>query len=799
MLSISLPSHSSAKCLCLMLLMVFGGMLSVAPVLAGESGLTGEAIYQQKCGSCHGAQGEGKTAEYPHPLVGDRSIGELAEYISRTMPEDNPGTCTGEEAQRVAEFIHEAFYSATAQARNKPARIELSRLTVRQYRNVMADLMSEFLAKGSADRREGLCADYHKGRNVWADDKVIDRLDPQIAFDFQDKSPDADAPDGPKMEPYEFSIKWHGSVYAPETGDYQFTVRTDQSMRFYLNDFRQPLVDAHVKSGSDTVYSNTIYLIGGRYYPLRLEFSKASQGVQDDKVKQRPPAPASVFLEWKRPDHLEEVVPSRFLIAGMAAPVFVVSTPFPPDDRSLGWERATTISKDWDEAATEAAFEVASYVTTHHTSLAGVEKDAPDYPAKLKAFCERFVELAFRRPLTPEQRELYIERQFAGTPDLEAALNRVVLLTLKSPRFLYREIGGSPDQVDDPYHVASRISFGMWDSLPDRPLLDAASRGELKTREQIIAQAERMVSDDRTTSKLREFFLRWLKVDRGADLSKDPVAYGDFNETLANDLRTSLELFLDDVLTSETADFRALLLSEELYLNGRLAKFYGADLAEDAPFQKTSLEPGERAGVLSHPYMMTGFAYTATSSPIHRGVFVSRSVLGRTLRPPPEAVTPLAPQLQPDLTTRDRVALQTSPENCLSCHSLINPLGFTMEKFDAVGRFRKVENGKPIDATGSYRTRQGDTVQFSDVTDLARFLADSSETHGAIVEQLFHGMVKQPIQAYGTDVKESLREAFTKDNFHIRRLLVQIIATSALTAADVKTETVGDLNGSSPR
>lgn len=82
-------------------------------------------------------------------------------------------------------------------ARNKPARIELSRLTVRQYRNVMADLMSEFLAKGSADRREGLCADYHKGRNVWADDKVIDRLDPQIAFDFQDKSPDADA-DGRK-------------------------------------------------------------------------------------------------------------------------------------------------------------------------------------------------------------------------------------------------------------------------------------------------------------------------------------------------------------------------------------------------------------------------------------------------------------------------------------------------------------------------------------------------------------------------------------------------------------------------
>ena len=111
--------------------------------------------------------------------------------------------------------------------------------------------------------------------------------------------------------------------------------------------------------------------------------------------------------------------------------------------------------------------------------------------------------------------------------------------------------------------------------------------------------------------------------------------------------------------------------------------------------------------MLTHPYLMASFAYTATSSPIHRGVFLSRSVLGRALRPPPEAVAPLAPDLHPDLTTRQRVTLQTKPESCQSCHGMINSLGFTLEHFDAVGRYRKEEKGQPIDATGTYETRAG--------------------------------------------------------------------------------------------
>ncbi len=737
-------------------------------------------VFKTKCASCHGAAGEGTSKNYPQPLVGDLSIGELTRYIEKTMPEDKPGTCVGEEAARVAEYIHGTFYSPTAQARNKPARIELSRLTVRQYRNAVADLIGSFRQEARPDSQQGLRGEYFKSRRHNGKDRAIERIDPVVAFNFEDKSPDAE-----KMEPHEFSIRWEGSVQAPETGEYEFIVRTDQSMRLWVNDLNAPLIDAYVKSGSGTEYSQSLFLLGGRSYSLKLEFSKAKQGVDDKKAKEKPPAKAMISLEWKRPHGVAEVIPARQLSPGRFPETFVVTTPFPPDDRSIGYERGTSISKEWDQATTDAAIDVAAYVLAHLTELSGVKSDAGDREPRLREFGRKFAERAFRRPLTDEQRQLYIDQQFTEGGDPTAAVKQVVLLVLKSPRFLYREIG----ETADAYDVASRMAFGLWDSLPDKVLLDAAAKGELATREQVVSQAERMVNDPRCRSKLRDFLMQWLKVEHAPDVAKDSAKFPEFSAVIAGDLRTSLELMLDELIASDGSDFRQLLLSESLHLNGRLAKFYGVDLPEEAAFQKIDLNPGERAGVLSHPYLMTGFAYSATSSPIHRGVFIARSVLGRSLRPPPEAVVPFAPDLHADLTTRERVALQTQPETCMACHRLINPLGFTLEHFDAVGRYRKEEQGKSVDTTGAYRTRTGELATFNGVRELAQYLAASEETHAAFVQQLFHNVVKQPVRAYGSGTHTKLRQAFADGGFSIRKLLVEIIAESALTATEPKPQT----------
>src|SRR5262249_55466369 len=146
--------------------------------------------------------------------------------------------------------------------------------------------------------------------------------------------------------------------------------------------------------------------------------------------------------------------------------------------------------------------------------------------------------------------------RFEQAPDLETAVKRVVLLVLKSPRFLYREVDSNGS---DGYGVASRLSFGLWDSLPDRQLLDAAAAGRLSTRAEVAKQAERMLADARTRSKLRQFLFEWLKISAVPDLAKDPEHFPGFDQTIASDLRTSLDLFLDQVVWSEHSDFRQLL------------------------------------------------------------------------------------------------------------------------------------------------------------------------------------------------------------------------------------------------
>jgi mono/diheme cytochrome c family protein len=749
------------------------------PAAEGPGGRSGEQIFRQDCARCHGKAGEG-TEDYPQALEGDRSVPQLARLISRTMPEDDPGTCVGEDADKVAAYIHEAFYSRAAREGTKPPRVELSRLTVRQYQNAVADLIGRFRTAGKWDGERGLHGEYFKSKSPRAGRRVIDRRDPVVRFDFGEHSPDDFL-----IDPFEFSISWEGSVLAPESGDYEFIVRTEHAARLFVNDTRKPLIDAWVKSGDDTEYRGTIRLIGGRAYPLRLEYSKAKQGVDDSKKKKKTPPPlvrSSVTLLWKQPKQVEEVVPERCLSPNKSPEAFVLTTPFPPDDRSVGYEKGTSISKAWDQAATDAAIEVATYVTGRLREFADATDGDKEREKKLREFSVRFTERAFRRPLTDELKQLYVDRQFQASKDLDTAVKRVVLLALKSPRFLYREAGGGLDGHD----VASRLSFGLWDSIPDAALIEAAAAGKLESREQVVAQAERMVADLRAKAKVREFLLQWLKVDQVPDVSKDPKLFQGFDAAVASDLRTSLDLFLEEVVWGEASDFRQLLLTDSVYLNGRLAKLYGADLPPDAPFTKVPLDPKERAGVLTHPYLMSVFAYTSTSSPIYRGVFLARSVLGRALRPPPIAVSPLPPELHAGLTTRERITVQTSPASCITCHAMINPLGFPLEHFDAIGRYRGSENDKPVDATGSYQALSGESVTFTGARDLGTFLAGSEETHTAFVRQLFQNLVKQPIRAFGVRTQADLQKSFVEHGFSIRKLVAEVAATAALPPPDTK-------------
>jgi hypothetical protein len=701
-------------------------------------------------------------------LEGDLSVGELAQLIQRTMPEEAPGSLTADEARDVAAYVHEAFYSPVARERLRPPRVEISRLTARQYRYAVADLVGSFRPALAERGEPGLKGLYFKGRRLGGEkESVLKRVDRQIAFDFGTAAPVAEM-----TEPHEFSIRWEGALWAPATGEYEFVIRTEHAARLWLNGNSTPLIDAWVKSGDETEYRGTIVLLAGRPYPLKLEYTKGKQGV-DDSAKQKKPEsqPSSVTLLWRCPDESSVgVVPARVLSNARPQESLVCATAFPPDDRSFGWERGNAVSKGWEQATTAAAIETADYVVAHLDSLAGTREEADDRREKWKEFCLTFAERAFRRPLSAGQREILVNRPFANLADGEQAVRQVVLRVLKFPQFLYHEF----QPLRDDWDVAARLAWALWDSIPDGALRGAAARGELATEEQRRTQAERMLADPRARNKLREFAFVWLKADLPMDVVKDQRQFPGFDEVVLGDLRTSLEMFWDAVVWSDASDFRRLLSAEELWLNDRLSRWYGGELAAGSDFQPVVLAGEQRAGVVTHPYLMSRLARTDESSPIHRGVFLARGVLGRLLKPPPEAVTPLPPEVQPDLSTRERVLLQTAPAACASCHSLINPLGFALENFDAIGRFRVEDRGQPVNTEGEYTTREGGQVRFGGSRELAEHLVTSPETATAFTQQLFQHLTQQAPGAWGAGTLGRLVEEFRHSGSNIQRLVVRI-------------------------
>lgn len=732
-------------------------ILACGVLLPGRAA-DGRAIYKKHCAECHGKEGEGVKGKHDGVLHGSKDLSRLSRYIDKYMPEDDPDKLNARDSERVAKYIHEAFYSEEARARKNPVRVELAHLTNRQYVNTVADLLAAFV---DGERRigtePGLRGSYYDARNFNGNKKLYDRVDREVDFDYGANGPE-------KTTTNEFSIQWRGSLVPDETGVYDIIVKTPNGMRLWLNDDDDPAIDAWVASGQLTEHRISMRLIGGRPYPLRLDCFRFK-----DKTN-------SISLQWKPPHGPQQIIPAHNLRTHRVAPTFVINTAFPADDSSIGYERGVAVSKEWDEATTRAALEVAAYVTRNLDRLSESKPADTNRTAKLQEFCAKFVQTAFRRPLTAEQKRIHIDEQFKKTPKNEEAVKRVVLLALKSPQFLY--LGLQP-KADD-YEIASRISYGLWDSAPDAELLKAAEQGRLRSREEARAQARRMLADNRARAKVYYFLQKWLDMERGEDMAKDPKLFPQFTPEIASDLRTSLKLFLDEEVWQEKSDYRDLLLADYMFVNDRLARFYGLKAETTNEFVKVKLDPKERAGVITHPFLLSSLSYAKQTSPIHRGVFLTRNIVGRALRPPPVAVAFNDAEFDPSLTMREKVAQLTKGENCMGCHSAINPLGFSLEHFDAVGKYRTEDNGKPIDAVAEYISEDEQRVKLIGPRDVAEFAANNADAHRGFIQQLFHQVVKQPVFAYGPGVMDQLRQSFAASGFNIQNLLVDIVTVSAL-------------------
>lgn len=770
----------------------------------------GKSIYASSCADCHGDAAQGVEGVYDSPLEGDLPVVELAKYISDTMPEGEPELCSGEDARLVSQYLHHAFYSRSARLKNNPPKIAFSRRTVQQYQNAVADIMKQLKYEGVPDEKRGLKAKYFGTRELYKDGVKVEKTEPALDFDYGEKTPYPEK----LTDPSQFSVLWDGGLIAKETGIYEFIVTSPSGFRLSVNK-EEYTIDNNVNSTDQTEFKASMKLAGGQAYPLTMTMFKFNE------------EKAGMKLEWIPPGGVREVVPESALSPGYYSASLVFNTPFPADDSSVGYARGTAISQQWDAATTQAAIEAMNFVEANLEQMMdetvgklprrrkkrrkdkdykkdgdqkkGDQKDdkpkeePPQLTDQQKAdrnlkrhrnFADRFVTIALGRQPSDEERKSFVAAQFAAESNPLVALKRTILLTLKSPQFLYltqstAEPATPLSGPDRQNAVAATLANVLWDSIPDQSLRSAAEKNELKDRRTITDRAWGMLDRPRTHQKLSDFFFHWLEMEKTEHASKDETVYPGFDQELIYSLRESIEQSLDDIVWSEKSDYRQLFLFDKIYVNNRISRFYGIESDADGTFVKTDFESDQRCGILTHPYVMTGLSYYKNTSPIHRGVFVAKSLLGRSLKAPPIDVDPLDEAFDPTMTTRERVTHQTKEVNCKGCHSVINPLGFSLENFDAVGRFRDKEKNKPIDSNTVYVTPEATEVPFSGAKDLANYLVNSPEAHRNFIEKLFQHFVKQPVHAFGPDTLDNLYKDFVQSDYKIRQLIVGIAVVAA--------------------
>jgi hypothetical protein len=395
----------------------------------------------------------------------------------------------------------------------------------------------------------------------------------------------------------------------------------------------------------------------------------------------------------------------------------------------------------------------------------------------------------FRRPLDDDERARLLLR-FQGwqsAVDFAGAVQLTLSSMLQSPQFLYRPEPLAPALAAGsavpaaPYAMATRLSFFLWQSVPDDALLDAASRGELATTDQLRAQATRMLADDRAIRVLWSFPRQWLGLDRillDEHTERTPEVDPQWTPATQAAAFTETQLFVENTLAGG-GTFRDLLTSNRAWVNGEMARVYGLPSPADPTAWTEVTLPPERAGLLTRASFLAGYAHRGATSPPVRGNGVQlRLLCALPISPPPgvDLSQPMAPPGSGPQTTRMLFETRTKPAFCQSCHAGLNGFGFGFEAFDAAGHYRTTEATLPIDATGTITGTDVDGP-FDGAVALSQALAQSEVVHHCATTELVRFALGRAPSAVEQASVGTLARSFQDSGGDLRALLLDVVST----------------------
>jgi hypothetical protein len=416
-----------------------------------------------------------------------------------------------------------------------------------------------------------------------------------------------------------------------------------------------------------------------------------------------------------------------------------------PDDRddTFAFRRAGAVAVQDAKLLRGAAEALAAAAARNLGTILPCDPAAAGEAACAGQFVRAFGLRAFRRPLTTAEEGRLVALYTTGRGTLKLgfaeAIGLVIEGLLQAPAFLYHWEAPAAPAIHEGkvlrlghYEVASRLSYFLWGSMPDRPLFDAAAAGKLGTTAEVEAQARRLLADPRARETVAAFFEEWLALDTLADKAKDPKVYPQYDDALRAAMTAETRAFVANVVFEGDGRWGSLLGGGFSFLNQALGGVYG--LAVTGPdLRRTDLNRTQRAGLLTQPAFLALTGAADGSHPVRRGKALYEKLLCRELPPPPANVPPAKPASSGG-TTRQRFAEHDTNDCARACHTLIDPLGFAFEGYDGIGRYRTSDNGQPVDASGAVPLDGADR-SFSDAVGLSAVLGASAEVRRCFTTQ----------------------------------------------------------------
>ena len=420
--------------------------------------------------------------------------------------------------------------------------------------------------------------------------------------------------------------------------------------------------------------------------------------------------------------------------------------------------------------------------TVDVTKLAPCVGGAAAETACAQAFVTSFGLKAYRRPVSADESTnlmaLYQTGRTTLTLDYAGSIKFLVEAMLQAPGFIYRwELGpvtptlaGSVVKLNN-YEMASRLSYFLWRSMPDQALFDAAAAGKLSAVADIEAQATRMLDDQKAHDMMGAFFQEWLGLNGVAARPKDMAVYPQWTDALKASMNNESLAFIDNVAFQGGGALSTFLTANYSFIDQTLAPVYGVSGA-GATATKLPLDATQRSGLLTQSAFLTVTGASDGSNPVKRGRKVYERLLCGTLPPPPPNVPPPAPASQGG-TTRQRFAVHDTQACAKGCHTVMDPIGFAFENYDGIGQYRTMDNGQPVDATGSV-TLDGSPKTFKNAVELAALLANSNDVRSCFVTQWAKFAFSRANEPADAASLNDAYTAFSSANFTVRGLLVSI-------------------------